>query len=195
MPPPQPHFPLYSTCFPPKNSSPWENQQCPSPPLGPGLDPRAPVPSAAKAAAQWALLQAWPLPTSSSPQLGELPPLCSAFSSPPLPLSAPLNFRLSLSFPLPLAEGHGVIRSWPWWPQALDSFLLSCGFPKGPSLGSTLGAPPPSRPGTPSWAFRGGWDSNCVFLCASPRDNPRPHILLPPTPHILALSSFCKWRN
>lgn len=191
-----PHFLFCSTCFPPESSSPQENQQRLLLFLRSWAGPRADMASAADEAAQWACRQAWPLPTSSSPQFGKLPPLCSAFSShPPLPLSAPLNFRFPLSFPLPLAEGHGVIRSWPWWPQALDCFLLSCDFPKGPSLRSTIGASHPHTLGTPSWAFRGGWKGNCVFLYASPRDNPSPDILLPPTPDSLGLSSFYKWQN
>lgn len=81
------------------------------------------MPSAAEEAAQWACLQAWPLPTSSAPRLGELPPLCSAFSLPPSLSSSFCPSELQIPPLLPTPFGRG-----PWSNQELVLVASSPGL-------------------------------------------------------------------
>lgn len=88
------------------------------------------------------------LSTSSSPQLAScllsVPPFPHP-SSLSLPLSVPLNFRFPPSFPLPLSEGREKLGVSLGGLKLGTGFLLRCGFPKGPSPHSTLGAAPSER--------------------------------------------------
>lgn len=119
---------------------------------------------------------------------GQLPPLCSALSSGPLSLSSSfcsLNSGFPLSLPLSWRRAR---EPWGLGLKTRTGFLLSHGFPKDRSPHSTLGAFPPFE--IPSGER---WTMTMSFFV--PQVSAQPETLLPPTPDLLSLFLFCKWKT